>query len=319
MKLLDHTGFPSMLFRTTIDDDDTLAAAAVVRVTYALRGEELVPIEPAWAVSSGPWSGPQGPMEGDGYFYKQGVDLLVFGCARAPEGRAVTEMEVTVETEGLRHRVRVVGDRVWERGVGRLVPGEPAPFVEMPLTLARAYGGVSVWDELPFPAPDNPHGRGFYWDVAEALGRPLPNLEAPDRPITRWDDRPPPVGVALCPAASSVRALRGARFDDDGQLREFRPMFYNCAFPGMIAASVKPGQRVRITGVRAHGPLTLCVPPTPFRAHFDFGDRHIEVEPAIDELGVECDAHRVFITYRHPFRYKIVPGQTRSCALVPTT
>jgi hypothetical protein len=316
MDLTNRTRFPAALYRGCIDEDRLFGSLAV-RVTYDLAGGRLVPSEEqSWKVSAGPWEGPHGPMAGDNLFRRGGVDLFVFGSARPPGGPA-PRADVTVEVgEHFRHTVAVFGDRVWEKRQGRLVPSEPRPFEAIPLTLANAYGGQDEWDELPVPFPMNPNGKGFALEESSAAGKPLPNVEDPDRLVRNWNDHPEPVGVGAPPDGFGPRVLRGVTFDEDtGRLKELKPRFYNAAFPGMVAPRAAAGDRVCVTGVTGNGPLEFALPPAGLKVRLRFGDEWVEREPAVDQVGVEADARRVFVSYRYPFRYRLVPLQWRACEL----
>lgn len=318
MKLDNTTPYPAHLFRGVIDKERLFASMAV-RVTYDLVGERLQPAEEqAWPVSPGPWEGPYGPMPGDELFFRGGVDVLIFGAARAPGGRPAPRVDVEARVGPTwRSRIVVYGDRVWRRGPVGLVPGAPEPFREVPLTLAYAYGGSDLWDGLEVGFPDNPEGRGFYLEEDSALGGRLPNLEDPAALIRAWDDRPEPVGARPCAINFGPRVRRGVVFDEQRPiLREIRSVFYNDAFPQMIAPAARPGDRVSIAGVREDGPLVFSLPDNPLRVRVQIGDDGGERTPAIDQIAVEPDRRRVFLSYRYPFRYILVPHQRRSCQLV---
>ncbi len=47
-----------------------------------------------------------------------------------------------------------------------------------------------------------------------------------------------------------------------------------------------------------------------------FCEERAECPLRIDQLGIEADVRRVFITWRYPFRYVLLPLQKRSCVLV---
>ena len=73
---------------------------------------------------------------------KPHAEVLVVGRAVAPRRAPVTQLTVRLEVMGRAKEMVVVGDRRWVRGVGGLVASAPEPFTEMPLTFARAFGGV---------------------------------------------------------------------------------------------------------------------------------------------------------------------------------
>ncbi len=317
MKLENRTRAPALLYRGGVSED-RLFGSVFARVTYRLEGRELaVADEQSWEVSTGPWDGEYGPMDSDEVFYRGGVDLFVFGSARAPLGKPVPWLEVTVQVgQEFRHRIWVFGERQWVRQGDKLVPTEPVPFRQIPLTQECAFGGKDEWDKLPVPFPDNPDGKGFYLEEATAEGKPLPNLEDPDNRITRWDDRPEPVGTGATTISFGPRARRGAEFDEEtGALKTIKPCFFNSAFPGLVVPAVSAGDEVIVTNVVESGPFHFFVPESPLRVWLRFGEERIERELAVDQIGIEPDAGRVFVAWRHPFRYRLIPLQERECVL----
>lgn len=315
MDLDNKTPYPAHFYRTAISDD-TFAASVLVRVTFDLGPRGLAPAaEQPWITSRAPWKGPQGEMESDDVYYRGGCDVFLFGSARSADGKPAREIDVSVTMGDFTRSVRVFGDRVWTGEIGALKPGEPAPFEAMPLTLPFAFGGKTIWDELEVPHPENPAGKGYYLEEEEARGQPLPNLEEPEQLITKWDDRPEPVGLGVCPMCFGARVRRGAHFDAEGQLLKIDPTLFNAAFSRMIAAKIEPGMRVAITGMRAGDPLEITVPDLAFVARLRFGDDVHDEPLEIDQIGVEVDEGRVFLSYRYAFRYTMTPGRPRSCTV----
>jgi hypothetical protein len=320
MKLTNQTGLPAFLMRTVIDEQ-RIAAVVFARISYDIRPDGTLArrAEQPWIVSRPPWDGPRGPMPSDEVFYRGGVDVLVFGQAWTPRGRPgyASLVRVTVG-QALDSKVFVFGDRFWQ-GRGRtLTASDPRPFTSMPLDLAHAYGGKFVWDGLEVPFPSNPLGKGFARDIEDAVGKPLPNLENPDQLIRAWNDSPDPVGVGLRPAAFESHFRTTLEFAENGVLRKLSPRFFNVAFPGMIAERVEPGDPVTLEGVSPDGPLRFVIPPPPLSVDLGIGGARIIKDLAVDQIGVETEERRVFIAYRFPFRYTIVPRQTRFCVLRET-
>jgi hypothetical protein len=255
-------------------------------------------------------------MDGDEIFYKGGIDFFLFGSARAPKGTEVSHLPVTIEVgDTFCRRILVVGDRVWEKKIGNVFPSVPKPFKAIPLTLTNAFGGKSFWDGLDIPFPDNPEGKGFYLEEKEAVGKPLPNLEDPENPVRKWEDRPEPVGVTPCPMQSGLRVRNGVRFNAEGYLQELRSVYFNAAFPKMIVPQAKAGDRVKIDGVCEEGSLSFQLPDAELFIRLQFDREVIEAPLAIDQIGVEADKRRIFLAYRYPFRYVLHPMQKRSCEL----
>jgi len=319
MDLDNRTTYPAYLFRAGIDEK-RLAASLAVRVTYDIIDGRLVPSrEQTWKFSPGPWKGPCGPMDGDEVFYRGGVDVLVFGHAHAPGGKSVTTHDVLIEVGPITRRVRVFGDRVWEkRWTGKFTISAPQTYTRMPLDLAYAYGGKDKWDGLDVPFSDNPDGKGFVADAARVVGVALPNLEDPEHLISAWEERPEPVGLGCCPTTSGLRLRNSVEINHQAALSKLKPSYYNSAFPRMIAPSLPAGTQVRLNGIAADGPLEFVIPDHRFAVHLAFGEERAECPLLIDQLGIECDVRRAFITWRYPFRYTMQPLQKRACVLVET-
>jgi hypothetical protein len=329
MDLTNETPYSAILLATVIDAE-RMAASIVLRVTYTfdegplLRGQLALAPEQVWIVSRKPWESPQGQMEQDLPFMRGGVDLFVFGAARAPRREPVQRMDVDVELlpadaerRVFRRRARVSGKRRWVRDGDKLVPSTAAPFVEIPLILQSAFGGAGQWDGLTVPWADNPAGLGFCMLAAEAEGMPLPHIEEPDGRMSAWNDRPPVCGFGFCPMASTARFMNGYVLSDEHEMMEMKPQLFNAAYPAMIAPEARAGDLLRLSGVLHDGPLELVLPAAPATVRLRFGDTVAERDPFIDQIGVEVDAQRAFITYRFPFRYTIRPRELRQAALLP--
>lgn len=315
MELDNQTPFPASLYRGCIDEE-RIAASLVVRRTFDLVAGYLVrSSEEVWPVSPGPWDSPAGPMAGDDLFYRGGVDLFVFGSARS--AKPVTRLDVTVEAgKEFKYSVAVFGDRVWTKAAdGSLIPGAPKPFTELPLTMANAYGGTDEWDELPLPYPANGAGKGYALNAENALGKPVPNIENPKALLKMFGEHPEPVGVSAPPYPYGPRAPRTVEFYPNGIMKKLDPKFFNAAFPDMVVPKLGIGDRIKITGV-ADRPIQFEVPPPDVRMRLQLGDKIHEVIPALDQVGIEADRQRVFVTYRHAFRYKVVHFVKRGCELI---
>jgi hypothetical protein len=317
MELENLTPFPAALYRGCIDEE-RIAASLVVRRTFDLVAGYLVRAsEEVWPVSGGPWDTPAGPMAGDDLFYRGGVDLFAFGSARS--AKPVPRVDVIVEAgKEFKYGVAVFGDRVWTKAAdGSLVPGAPKPFTDMLLTLANAYGGADEWDELPVPYPPNPIGKGYALSAESAIGKALPNIENPKALIRKFGEHPEPVGVCSPPYPYAPRVPRTVEFYPNGIMKKLDPKFFNAAFPEMVVPKLGIGDRVKISGM-SERPIAFEVPPPDVQMRLQLGDKIHTVIPAVDQVGVEVGRERVFVTYRHAFRYTVVMYAKRRCELIPT-
>ncbi|MCI5120344.1 MAG: DUF2169 domain-containing protein [Candidatus Electrothrix sp. AUS4] len=316
MELTNHTPYPARLFRGYIGDDLFIASLAV-RVTYDVQKETLtISKEQTWPVSPQPWESEYGVMDSDEVFYRGGVDLFVFGQAYAPGYREALESEVTIEVGSFfKRRIAVFGDRVWEKKEDNFIISQPKPFRVIPLTPEYAYGGKDEWDELEISFPDNPDGKGFYLEEEQAAGNPLPNMEDPDNRIRKWDDRPTPVVMMPCPMQSPLRVQNGLEMDEQGNLIKLKPEFFNSAYPQMILDQLQSGDVIKISGMKKTGEFSFSLATTELKVRLQFDKEVIERPLTIDQIGIEVEKDRVFISYRYPFRYKFYPLQQRMCEL----
>jgi len=235
----------------------------------------------------------------------------------SPARRPTTRMEVGLDVGRFSRRVIVTGDRVWRRAGSKLAPSAPVPFTTMPLALKRAFGGEIAWDGLAVKHPDNPDGIGFYSTEEDAVGKPLPNVEEADMPVQAWSDRPLSAGLTFCSIQSHARLSNAIPIDAEGRVQAITPLFFNAAFPRMIAPSVLAGDAVRLWGVAADGAMTFAIPSAPARVRLRFDDLVKEHALKIEQVGFEVEKSRLFVSYRFGFRYAVVTGQLRSCELLP--
>ena len=303
------------MFRTGLEDD-RLAASVIVRVTYDLKSGRAIPSpDQEWTLHKESWESEFGPMEHDNLYRLGGVDILVFGNAVAPHKRPVTKMEVKVNIKDkLSHRLLVIGNRVWEKSILGMSIGAPEPFIEMPMTLYNAYGGKADWDELEIPYGNNPHGKGYYYSKNDSYNKPLPNIEDPLNMVQKWDHHPDPVGIGCCPM-NELRVRGNVEFDDNDNVKDVSPRFYNTAFPQMIIPEIISGEKICIEGMTPNEIFTFEVPKHNLILKVSLGDKIAERELKPDQVGIIPAKQQAFITYRFPFNYAFIKFQKRKCEI----
>lgn len=130
-------------------------------------------------------------------------EFVVVGSAHAPGSQPARSIRVSVSLAGRGKALLVSGDRFFE---GDLIsPGEP--ILSMPLDWSRAFGGEGF--------ADNPVGKGMR-EVRAPTGEmryPLPNIEYPDRLMTRRSQRPTPAGFGPLGVDSPQRMSRAGTYD----------------------------------------------------------------------------------------------------------
>jgi hypothetical protein len=242
--------------------------------------------------------------------FKPKTDVIVNGHAYSPTGKPVQEMIVSLEIGPLKKHVRVIGNRVWTRGVFRLKPSRPVPFLKMPLGFDRAFGGSDLsHPKSKYQSTEmrNPVGVGFHKNPSSKAikGTPLPNLETPRDPICKWFHTPPPAGFGHVGRGWQPR-VRFAGTYDDRWLKErcpflpedFDPQYYQSAPANQQVPYCKGGEVIRCTGMTPVGTFMFIVPTVAVPIVFRFRDREIPQEPNLDTLLIEPDGRRILLTWR---------------------
>jgi hypothetical protein len=235
-----------------------------------------------------------------------GTAVTLNATAHAPGGNEVTQLEVGVSIGALRHRLRVVGDRVWTAGRRkRLVPTAPRPFLRMPVTWERAYGGVDRRSGAAHAA--NPIGRGWFTESADAMGQALPNIEWPDAPTPEPGASVEPAGMCAVAASWSPRLeLAGTADEAWSNTRaplwpaDWSPWYHNAAVRALQSSTkLRGGEEVLLTHLSPTAALRFRLP----RVHFDlrttFTDgRTVAGEVGLDRVIIEPDAQRLVMLWR---------------------
>lgn len=233
---------------------------------------------------------------------KPGTDVLLAGTARAPEGRPVEWMDVSLAAGPVRKVVRVFGDRAWDAAAGRTTP--PCPFLAMPLVWERAFGG----GDGPEVEARNPVGRGF---VAPGTGSPpdgfvLPNLEDPVHRLAAWGDAPPPAAFApVAPHWLPRRAWAGT-YDDAWRAArapylpdDFDARFFQLAPEGLHApGGLSGGEPVAVHGATPDGSLRFVLPRLALDVAYRLDDRTQAPPARLETVLIEPDDHRLVMVWR---------------------
>ena len=136
---------------------------------------------------------------------KPATDIVVTGHAHAPAGKPVRELTAALLVGPVRKTLVVGGDRTWEGRRPSL--SAPEPFVRMPLTYERAFGGVDQ-RRTPGRGRAQRRGRGFVTEPAMRSGSSPPTSSAPD--ALHQPANPPPAGFGpLAPSGSPRLELAG--------------------------------------------------------------------------------------------------------------
>jgi len=299
------------------NEDGVECAYGVVKATFAISGKG----EPTFCEEQSdivPLDVPHGdPLTtslraaGEMTLVKPSTDILLRGLAHAPGGRPAREVDVTLRVGSIAKTVRVFGDRVWEAGVLKARPSEPAPFETMPLIYERAFGGVDTDPVDPAKVdfePRNPVGRGLVPTNARAgaEGRPLPNLEDPSALIRGPKDRPAPAGFGPVAPHWEPRKSYAGTYDEGWMKtrapylpRDFDPRFFQVAPPGLIAKEyLKGGEPVEILNATPSGRLSFNLPTCTPELIFLFDGREHRPPANLDTILFDTESGRLWMVWR---------------------
>jgi hypothetical protein len=247
-------------------------------------------------------------LDSDLFRVKPTTDVLVLGCARAPDDRPVDQIDVTLEVAEIRKTLRVFGDRVWVGNVGGVRRSQPRPFTAMPIVYERAYGGTAIppdgqfhgkWDER------NPVGTGYAADSERLADHVAANVEYADGRTAE------PAGFGPIAPHWMPRRQWGGTFGPEWE-RDRKPLlpdnfddrFYLCS-PADQRPSVHliGGEAVQVTHMTPEGLLRFRLPRVVlgFETHFSDGDveTHRQV---LHSVIIEPDMHRVAMVWQTSLR-----------------
>lgn len=229
---------------------------------------------------------------------KRFTDVVVVGKAVAPGGQPVSQLTVSLEIQGRTKDAIVFGERHWVRAIGGWSASPPVPFIEMPLTFDRAFGGQ---DDSRGPADvsvelQNLAGVGFHPHRAnkEINGTPLPNIEHSKQRIRSPRDRPEPVGFGCLGRNWKDRSKHAGTYDqrwldeiypylpEDFDSRYFQSAPEDQRFPHFVG-----GETIRCVHMAAEGVVTFVVPRIDVPVRFAFVDRIQDRSGVLDTVIVE--------------------------------
>ncbi len=310
-------------FLSTTFGERHMQAAVIARPTFRVEGGQLVPTpELAWPVGAKEGRTPYGPFPGDVPFLSGGIDVFAIGSLWQPGAQPGTELTAEIRIgDRFARRIAVFGDRRWVRNNDSLVASIPEPFVSMPLSYDKAFGGKAETEQGPCAWPPNPLGTGFYLTPEQAEQQPLPNLEDPEHPIVSVEDRPEPVATAPYPAEGSLRVMNALEVDLESAnpgMKRVKPLVFNQANPRMIlepAATPRPGELIEVTHASEHGSLRFAMPELEYHVHVHLEHRNYFFPLHLDQIALLLKDQRVMLGYRVVFKYRLVKGERRTVTL----
>jgi hypothetical protein len=258
--------------------------------------------------------------DSDFALHKDGTDVLVEGRAYAPEGRPTTKCSVRLKVHTIDKTVNVVGERRISRRFARLSLTRPEPFLEMPLTWERTYGGWDRKGKKEGWEPANPAGKGFALDPSHLHGTIAPNFEYPGAPYRRPRSGRP---AAFGPVAHhwQPRVGYGGTYDKHWERTrdpllpaDFDRRYFRCAPEDQQTRKPLMGhEEVTLGGLTADGLLGFVLPRISFNFITTFrryGD--VQQTPSIHTLWLMPDRRRFEIVFASAL--EVPPGREEKLA-----
>lgn len=236
---------------------------------------------------------------------KRSVDVVVVGDAITV--KRVPAVDVAVRVGGRTAPLRVHGERLYYRSVGRVLVGPAAPFERKPIVYERAYGGATA--DLRVIERRNPVGRGVARSAADLVDTKAPSIEHPAYPITSAADAPVPMGYGAIAMHWQPRCNYAGTCDEAWRATRLPLMpldldarFWNVAHPSLQMDALPPGEVIAVVGMREDGVFQFELPDMRpvFHARTDDG-RTLCVRPAVDTVLLEPNVGRVQLTARAVF------------------
>jgi hypothetical protein len=243
--------------------------------------------------------------ESDFVLTKVTTDVLVVGHAHAPHGTTARHLDVGMRIGSLQKVVRVFGERRW----GTLGPSNPEPFSSIPLIYERAFGGVDLRSASPDGDWDwrNPVGCGYAVRPSHLSDAPVPNIEAPDRLIRAWDDRPAPAGMGPIASHWQSRAALAGTYDSKWEAtrqpllpEDCEDRFFQCApVDQQTEQFLRGGEQVTLVNLNPGGRLDFALPTMTLRlqSRFSDGERRDHEAPKLHSVIFEPDLPRVSLVW----------------------
>ena len=276
----------------------------VLKATFSLPGHKPGPANEAIRTENGEQDGAY--VESDIAFEKQGADLILCGEAIAPRSAPVREMDLSVQLGELTRRYVVTGERHWLADPRGPQMSAPKPFTRLPLDYRQSFGGSYTLPGIgDIPFGRNPIGKGWAPNMPaiEYQDRPLPNLEYAERRVTSPFDETDPAGLSWYPLTWGLRMMHGLEIQPSGPPKVL-PKLWNAAHPDWVLPTYPTGERLRLTGFQASGPLELEVPALPVCLEHNLDGTMQSFPARPDTLCVAPSAGRMFVLARWMIPYK---------------
>lgn len=242
---------------------------------------------------------------------KQRCDVLLNATAYAPEGRPTTRTTVGARIGSWSKSFDVVGDRVWEAGLGGIGASATVPFVQMPISYDRAFGGTDNRSDDPADHAafmPNPIGRGFHKKLKSewVAGTPLPNTEETGHGVSWVEGNYRPMSFGAIGRHWDPRYKYAGTYDQQWLEnvfpflpQDFDEQYYQSAPLDQQLTRPVGEQSVTLLNLTPGGRAEFVLPhfDAPVHVFLRNGERQ-DITAQLDTLIIEPDAERLTMAWR---------------------
>jgi hypothetical protein len=242
---------------------------------------------------------------------KPKCDVVLNGSAYSQGGRPATRVTVSLQVGAISKSFDVVGNRIWVASLIGAVASQPEPFISIPISYDRAFGGVDA--AHPDPAKHrfyefNHAGVGFHSQTAPEFidGTPLPNTEETGRLVEnpRGSYRPMsfgPIGRAWTPRVKLAGTYDQNWIDNIFPFLppDFDERYYQSAPEDQQMDYPQGGEEVVLKNLTPEGYTSFRLPALTMPVVFypRHGENK-ETNAVVDTIVIEPDLHRFTLTWR---------------------
>ncbi|BCH33436.1 hypothetical protein MesoLjLc_53660 [Mesorhizobium sp. L-8-10] len=233
---------------------------------------------------------------------KKRTDVLIKGHAYAANGGPGTQIGTRIKVADVDKSLTVTGDRVFIPGPVGVAMSQPEPFLKMPITWRRSYGGTDTQASRPGWEQRNPVGTGFAVHPQHLVGKTVPNFEYPEAHDKHRPAGYGPVGRHWLPRIkyAGTYGTEWEQTRDPLLPRDFSRIYYQCAPEDQQTKSPLVGyELVQLGNFTPDGFLQFLLPRITFDivTRFYRGPDRTHGEPPIHTLRLMPDKRQFSIAW----------------------
>lgn len=243
---------------------------------------------------------------------KRYCDVILLGSAYAPQGRPTPRTQVELRVDSLVKTCQAVGHRHWRSGLTGISASEPEPFVKMPISYDRAFGGSFNASDDPADHDSflpNPVGLGFYGKAKANWidGKPLPNTEMPGERLTAPNKRCRPMAFGPIGRNWEPRCRFAGTYDQKwvDKVYPFLPQdfderYFQCAPADQQIPLPIGSVQISLLNLTPDGLRQFTIPRFEAPVHvFPKNGAREDAMAALDTIVLEPDEERLTMTWRY--------------------